>query len=45
MRHHAFGEGQVLAVKRSGSDEEVTVMFKTVGTKRLLASMARLERI
>jgi DNA helicase-2/ATP-dependent DNA helicase PcrA len=45
VRHHAFGEGQVLAVKRSGSDEEVTVMFKTVGTKRLLASMARLERI
>ncbi|HYP39842.1 MAG TPA: UvrD-helicase domain-containing protein [Chloroflexia bacterium] len=45
VKHHAFGEGQVLAVKRSGSDEEVTVMFKTVGTKRLLASMARLERI
>ena len=45
VRHHKFGEGQVLAVKASGLDEEVTVMFKTAGTKRLLASMARLERV
>src|SRR5207244_3617123 len=45
VRHHKFGEGQVLAVKPSGVDEEVTVMFKTGGTRRLLASMARLERI
>ena len=45
VTHHKFGEGQVLAVKASGLDEEVTVMFKTAGTKRLLASMARLERI
>lgn len=46
VRHHKFGEGQVLAVKASGSagDEEVTVMFKVGGTKRLLASMARLEK-
>jgi DNA helicase-2/ATP-dependent DNA helicase PcrA len=45
VRHHKFGEGQVLAVKASGADEEVTVMFKTAGTKRLLASMARMERV
>jgi DNA helicase-2/ATP-dependent DNA helicase PcrA len=45
VRHHKFGEGQVLAVKPGGADEEVTVMFQTAGTKRLLASMARLERI
>jgi DNA helicase-2/ATP-dependent DNA helicase PcrA len=45
VRHHKFGDGQVLAVKASGLDEEVTVMFKSAGTKRLLASMARLERI
>jgi hypothetical protein len=44
VRHHKFGEGQVLAVKASGMDEEVTVMFKSAGTRRLLASMARLER-
>lgn len=44
VRHHTFGEGQVLAVKSSGQDQEVTVMFRTAGTKRLLASAARLER-
>ncbi|MFL5733717.1 MAG: ATP-dependent helicase [Chloroflexia bacterium] len=45
VKHHKFGEGQVLAVKASGLEEEVTVLFKSAGTKRLLASMARLERI
>jgi DNA helicase-2/ATP-dependent DNA helicase PcrA len=45
VRHHKFGEGVVLDAKPSGvDDQEVTVMFKTAGTKRLLASMARLER-
>jgi DNA helicase-2/ATP-dependent DNA helicase PcrA len=45
VTHHTFGEGQVLAVKPSGNDEEVTVMFKKAGTKRLLASAARLEKL
>jgi DNA helicase-2/ATP-dependent DNA helicase PcrA len=45
VRHHAFGPGQVLAVKPSGPDQEVTVMFQSVGTKRLLASVAKLEKI
>ncbi|MEO5953718.1 MAG: 3'-5' exonuclease, partial [Chloroflexia bacterium] len=45
VRHHHFGEGQILQVKESGPDQELTVMFKTHGTKRLLASMAKLERI
>jgi DNA helicase-2/ATP-dependent DNA helicase PcrA len=45
VTHSVFGDGHVLAVKPSGNDEEVTVMFGRVGTKRLLASMARLERI
>ena len=45
VRHSVFGEGQVLAVKSSGPDQELTVMFKMHGTKRLLASMARLEKL
>ncbi len=45
VSHHSFGEGQVLAVKASGGDEEVTVMFTRAGTKRLLASAARLEKV
>jgi DNA helicase-2/ATP-dependent DNA helicase PcrA len=45
VRHPTFGEGQVLAAKQSGQDQEITVMFKSHGTKRLLASAARLERL
>jgi hypothetical protein len=48
VRHHKFGEGEVLAAKVSGLDEEVTVRFKGPrgGQKRcLLARMAGLERI
>jgi DNA helicase-2/ATP-dependent DNA helicase PcrA len=45
VRHATFGEGQVLAVKASGDDQEVTVMFNRAGTKRLLASMARLDKL
>jgi hypothetical protein len=46
VKHHKFGEGVVLDAKPSGhNDQEVTVMFKSAGTKRLLASMARLERV
>jgi DNA helicase-2/ATP-dependent DNA helicase PcrA len=47
VRHPVFGEGQILAAKDSGAsqDQELTVMFKMHGTKRLLASMARLEKI
>jgi DNA helicase-2/ATP-dependent DNA helicase PcrA len=45
VRHATFGEGQVLAVKSSGDDQEVTVMFNRAGTKRLLASMARLDKM
>ena len=45
VRHATFGEGQVLTVKQSGEDQEVTVMFNRAGTKRLLASMARLDKL
>ncbi len=45
VNHHIFGEGQVLAVKTSGTDQEVTVMFKKVGTKRLMSSLAKLGKL
>jgi ATP-dependent DNA helicase UvrD/PcrA len=44
VKHHTFGEGQVLAVKPASGDQEVTVMFKQAGTKRLMAAIARLEK-
>lgn len=45
VRHSVFGEGQILQAKDTGNDQEVTVMFRSHGTKRLLASMAKLEKI
>jgi DNA helicase-2/ATP-dependent DNA helicase PcrA len=44
-RHPSFGEGIVVQSKASGSDEEVTIAFAGHGIKRLLASVARLERV
>jgi DNA helicase-2/ATP-dependent DNA helicase PcrA len=45
VRHPQFGEGIVLNSKLSGEDEEVTVVFESVGAKRLLSSFAELEKI
>ncbi len=41
--HRKFGEGTVIESKLTGSDEEVTVAFKELGIKKLVASLARLE--
>jgi DNA helicase-2/ATP-dependent DNA helicase PcrA len=43
VRHHIFGE--VISCSRTRDDQEVTVNFATAGVKRLLASLARLEKI
>jgi DNA helicase-2/ATP-dependent DNA helicase PcrA len=45
VRHPQFGEGIVLNSKLSGEDEEVTVIFESVGAKRLLTNFADLEKI
>ena len=45
VRHPTFGEGVVVMVKPTGGDEEVTVAFPGQGVKRLLASMAHLDRV
>ena len=45
VRHPAFGEGVVQEVEGSGDTEQATVNFGGgVGLKRLLVSLARLER-
>jgi DNA helicase-2/ATP-dependent DNA helicase PcrA len=44
VRHRQFGVGTVVAVEDHGDDYKVTVRFATVGTKKLLASYAGLER-
>jgi DNA helicase-2/ATP-dependent DNA helicase PcrA len=44
VRHRQFGVGTVMTVEEHGEDYKVTVRFVTVGTKKLLASFAGLER-
>ena len=46
VNHHIFGEGLVVSCSRTTSnDQEATVNFATAGVKRLLVSLARLEKI
>jgi DNA helicase-2/ATP-dependent DNA helicase PcrA len=44
VRHPTFGEGVVQDVEGTGDTEQVTVNFAGAGQKRLLVSLARLER-
>ncbi|HUS14757.1 MAG TPA: 3'-5' exonuclease, partial [Chloroflexia bacterium] len=44
VRHPTFGAGIVVQSKPTGGDEEVTIAFAGHGIKRLLASLAHLER-
>jgi DNA helicase-2/ATP-dependent DNA helicase PcrA len=45
VRHPTFGEGVIVAVKESGADQELTVVFLSHGIKKLLASFAKLEKV
>lgn len=43
VRHEKFGVGKVVGVSGSGAKAQVTVIFETVGTKRLLVKYANLS--
>ena len=46
VRHETFGDGIIVASFPAKDDQEITVAFKGgVGLKRMMASMANLERI
>ncbi len=45
VRHTTFGEGLVVESRADGDEEMVTVIFEETGLKRLMASLARLERL
>jgi DNA helicase-2/ATP-dependent DNA helicase PcrA len=45
VQHEIFGKGVVIESKPSAGDEQVTVAFAGVGLKRLMVSMAPLEKI
>jgi DNA helicase-2/ATP-dependent DNA helicase PcrA len=44
VRHTKFGDGQVIGIKPSGNDKEVIIAFEGSGVKKLLLSMAPLEK-
>ena len=45
VRHPTWGEGLVVDARIDGSDERVDVFFESVGFKRLIAALAKLEII
>ena len=45
VRHITFGEGEILSVKALGADTLYEIVFDNVGTKKLMASFAKLTKI
>ncbi len=45
VKHMKFGEGLVTAIVEGGRDYEVTVAFDNVGTKKMFAGFAKLQKI
>ena len=45
VRHAKFGDGQVVGVRATAQDSEIIVAFEEAGVKKLLLSMAPLEKI
>ena len=45
VRHMNFGEGEILSVKPMGADTLYEIAFDKVGTKKLMATYARLTKV
>jgi DNA helicase-2/ATP-dependent DNA helicase PcrA len=45
VKHLNFGEGEILSVKSMGADTLYEIMFDTVGTKKLMATYAKLKKL
>ena len=45
VKHMKFGEGLVTNIVEGGRDYEVTVQFDNVGTKKMFASFAKLQKL
>lgn len=45
VKHLTFGEGEILSVRPMGADVLYEVMFDTVGTKKLMATYAKLQKV
>ena len=45
VKHANFGEGEIISVKPMGADTLYEIMFDKVGTKKLMATYAKLTKI
>lgn len=45
VRHLTFGEGEIISAKKIAADTLYEVVFDTVGTKKLMATYAKLKKI
>ena len=45
VKHQTFGEGTLLSVQRMGADDLYEIAFDTRGTKKLMATYAKLQKI
>lgn len=45
VKHHTFGAGEIISAKQMGSDTMYEIIFDTVGTKKLMATYAKLKKI
>jgi len=45
VKHYNFGEGEILSAKQMGADIMYEIMFDNVGTKKLMATYAKLKRV
>lgn len=45
VSHMTFGDGEILSVRPMGADTLYEVMFDTAGTKKLMATYAKLKKI
>ena len=45
VKHKKFGQGMILSVSKMGNDMLLEIAFDTVGTKKLMAKVAPLEKI
>ena len=45
VRHITFGEGEILSAKPMGADTLYEIVFDKVGTKKLMATYARLKKV
>ncbi len=45
VRHNVFGDGTVLSVKKMSNDAMLEIAFEKVGTKKLMANFAKIQKL